>query len=75
MPGNTRHTPQPLSSFQDPPYANSSEKPFLRELLLAARRADLAPAPFPRPYWWRQQDVLALLHSINKGYPIGSFLM
>lgn len=48
---------------------------YLRELLRDLQRGQMAPAPFQRPYVWKRQDVLALLHSINKHYPIGGFLL
>ena len=48
---------------------------YLLDLVRDAQRGTMAPAQFQRPYVWRRQDVLALLHSINKGFPIGSFLL
>lgn len=47
---------------------------FLSELLRQARQGQLLPASFQRPYVWSKKDVLALVHSIINGYPIGSFM-
>lgn len=45
---------------------------FLKNLLSDVQRGDIVPASFQRPYVWSKADVLALLTSINKGYPLGS---
>jgi hypothetical protein len=48
---------------------------YLKSLVSAATKGELVPAAFQRPYVWSQADVLALLQSILKGYPIGSLLL
>jgi hypothetical protein len=48
---------------------------FLKDMVRHAAIGDIVPAAFQRPYVWTRADVLALLESILRGYPIGSFLM
>jgi hypothetical protein len=48
---------------------------FLQDLLRQVRNGTLLPASFQRPYVWGQEDVLALVESILRGYPIGGFLL
>lgn len=43
-------------------------------VLRSIQAGSLAPASFQRPYVWTQADVLALCHSLVKGYPIGGLL-
>jgi hypothetical protein len=47
----------------------------LKNLLQDALSGRIAPAPFQRPYVWSKHDVLALLESILRGYPVGSLLL
>jgi hypothetical protein len=47
---------------------------FLYDLIRQVRKGSLLPAAFQRPYVWSQKDVLALVESILRGYPIGGFL-
>lgn len=48
---------------------------FLKDLVRSARSGALVPAAFQRPYVWTKTDVISLLESLLKGYPIGSFLL
>ncbi|KWT98479.1 MULTISPECIES: DUF262 domain-containing protein [unclassified Variovorax] len=48
---------------------------FLSNLLKDLTNARLLPAGFQRPYVWTRADVMALLESILRGYPIGAFLL
>ena len=48
---------------------------FLQDLLRQFRKGTLLPASFQRPYVWGKQDVLALVESILRSYPIGGFLL
>lgn len=48
---------------------------FLQELVRMVSRGALVPAAFQRPYVWSQDDVLALVGSLLKRYPVGSFLL
>lgn len=48
---------------------------FLQELVRMVSRGALVPAAFQRPYVWSQDDVLALVVSLLKRYPVGSFLL
>lgn len=48
---------------------------FLSELVRMVCSGSLAPAAFQRPYVWERSDVLALIESIMRGYPIGGFLL
>lgn len=47
---------------------------FLKEVLRMATHGALLPASFQRPYVWGKADALALFESIQRGYPVGSFL-
>lgn len=47
---------------------------YLNNLLRQVRAGELFPASFQRPYVWTKEDVLSLLTSLSKGYPIGSVL-
>ncbi|MBB6257704.1 hypothetical protein FHT05_002288 [Xanthomonas arboricola] len=47
----------------------------LEELAFAVKTGDVKLPKFQRPFVWRKSDVLKLLDSIYKGYPIGSLLM
>lgn len=48
--------------------------PFLKGLCQYVAQGKLVPAGFQRPYVWSQDDVMALVTSIMKGYPLGAFL-
>jgi hypothetical protein len=48
---------------------------FLNNLLQDLVSARLLPAVFQRPYVWTRADVMALMESIIRGYPIGGFLL
>ncbi len=47
----------------------------LEELALSVKYGDIKLPKFQRPFVWRRPDILKLLDSIYKGYPIGSLLM
>lgn len=47
----------------------------LEELALSVRSGEVKLPKFQRPFVWKQADILKLLDSIYKGYPIGSLLM
>lgn len=48
---------------------------FLMDLTRQVRKGALLPAAFQRPYVWAKADVMALIESILRGYPIGGFLV
>lgn len=48
---------------------------FVEELLEAIDQGRLRVPRFQRPFVWKPPDMLALLDSIYKGYPIGSLLL
>lgn len=48
---------------------------FLMDLTRQVRKGALLPAAFQRPYVWAKADVMALIESILRGYPIGGFLI
>ena len=48
--------------------------PFLSDVLKDVARGDLIPAPMQRPYVWSAEDVEAFCASVQRGFPIGSFL-
>lgn len=48
---------------------------YLKNLVRAASEGGLVPAAFQRPYVWSRKDVLSLMESLKKGYPVGSFLL
>ncbi len=48
---------------------------YLNQLVADVRAGRLAPAAFQRPYVWGRDDVLALVASVLKGYPMGGFLL
>lgn len=47
----------------------------LEELALLVKSGDIKLPRFQRPFVWRRSDMLKLLDSIYKGYPIGSLLL
>lgn len=47
----------------------------LEELALQVRDGEIKLPKFQRPFVWRPTDMLKLLDSIYKGYPIGSLLI
>ncbi|WLG91199.1 DUF262 domain-containing protein [Pseudomonas cucumis] len=47
----------------------------LEELALLVKSGDIKLPRFQRPFVWRKTDMLKLLDSIYKGYPIGSLLL
>lgn len=46
----------------------------IKSLYLDVSSGRLFPAAFQRPYVWGKSDVLAMLHSIVNGYPLGSIV-
>lgn len=48
---------------------------FLQDVLRQVKKGMLLPAAFQRPYVWTRADVVALIESILRGYPVGSFLV
>ncbi|WP_079202912.1 DUF262 domain-containing protein [Pseudomonas sp. CC6-YY-74] len=47
----------------------------LEELAILVKSGDIKLPKFQRPFVWRRTDMLKLLDSIYKGYPIGSLLL
>lgn len=47
----------------------------LEDLLSEIQRGSLRIPRFQRPYVWKPEDMLRLLDSIQRGYPIGSLLL
>jgi len=47
----------------------------LEELAILVKTGDIKLPRFQRPFVWRRVDMLKLLDSIYKGYPIGSLLL
>lgn len=47
----------------------------LEELAILVKSGDIKLPRFQRPFVWRRTDMLKLLDSIYKGYPIGSLLL
>lgn len=47
----------------------------LEELALLVRSGEIKLPKFQRPFVWKELDMLKLLDSIYKGYPIGSLLI
>ena len=47
----------------------------LEELAIMVRSGDIKLPRFQRPFVWKKVDMLKLLDSIYKGYPIGSLLL
>jgi len=47
----------------------------LEELAILVKTGDIKLPRFQRPFVWRRIDMLKLLDSIYKGYPIGSLLL
>lgn len=47
----------------------------LEELALMVKSGEIKLPRFQRPFVWREADMLKLLDSIYKGYPIGSILL
>lgn len=51
-----------------------TEATFLLNLIKDIQQGRAVPANFQRPYVWKEEDVIALWHSIINGYPLGAFL-
>lgn len=47
----------------------------LEELALLVKSGDIKLPQFQRPFVWKRADMILLLDSIYKGYPIGSLLL
>ncbi|WPK10745.1 DUF262 domain-containing protein [Lysinibacillus louembei] len=47
----------------------------IEELVLKVKTGDIKLPKFQRPFVWKKKDILSLLDSIYKGYPIGSILL
>ena len=47
----------------------------LEELALLVKSGEIKLPRFQRPFVWKEQDMLKLLDSLYKGYPIGSILI
>lgn len=47
----------------------------LEELALMVKAGDIKLPQFQRPFVWKRSDMLLLLDSIYRGYPIGSLLL
>ncbi|AXG79982.1 DUF262 domain-containing protein [Streptomyces paludis] len=48
---------------------------FLEQLLERIARGELRVPKFQRPFLWRPEQMLQLFDSLERGYPIGSFLV
>ena len=48
---------------------------FMEELLDEINKGKLRVPKFQRPFFWKPSDMLSLLDSIYKGYPVGSLLL
>ena len=48
---------------------------FMEELLEDINKGKLRVPRFQRPFFWKPSDMLSLLDSIYKGYPVGSLLL
>lgn len=60
-----------MISYRDP----RPEVLRLEELALLVKSGDIKLPRFQRPFVWKRSDMLLLLDSIYKGYPIGSLLL
>ena len=47
----------------------------IEELVVKVKDGDIKLPKFQRPFVWSKKDVLRLLDSIYRGYPIGSILL
>lgn len=47
----------------------------IEELVTSVKNGDIKLPKFQRPFVWKRKEVLKLLDSIYKGYPIGSILL
>lgn len=47
----------------------------IEELVGQVKTGDIKLPKFQRPFVWKKKDILSLLDSIYKGYPIGSILL
>jgi hypothetical protein len=47
----------------------------IEELVTGVKNGDIRLPKFQRPFVWKRKEVLKLLDSIYKGYPIGSILL
>lgn len=47
----------------------------IEELVTGVKNGDIKLPKFQRPFVWKRKEVLRLLDSIYKGYPIGSILL
>jgi hypothetical protein len=56
---------------KESPYITESQIQYLPSLLSKLEKGDIRIPPFQRPFVWNESQVLELLESIYKGYPIG----
>jgi len=54
------------------PFITDSQIQYLPSLLSKLQKGDIRIPPFQRPFVWKGSQVLELLESIYKGYPIGT---
>jgi len=47
----------------------------IEELVIRVKTGDIKLPKFQRPFVWSKKDILNLLDSINKSYPVGSILL
>ena len=47
----------------------------IEELVTGVKYGEIKLPKFQRPFVWKRKEVLKLLDSIYKGYPIGSILL
>ena len=47
----------------------------IEELVIRVKTGDIKLPKFQRPFVWTKKDILNLLDSINKSYPVGSILL
>jgi uncharacterized protein with ParB-like and HNH nuclease domain len=47
----------------------------IEELVIRVKTGDIKLPKFQRPFVWKKTNILELLDSIYKGYPIGSILL
>ncbi|QRK06535.1 DUF262 domain-containing protein [Archangium violaceum] len=61
----------PPSPLQRRPHATAFS---IEDLLDRVRRGEIRIPEFQRPFRWKAKDVVALLDSVYRGYPIGTLL-
>src|ERR1044071_3811970 len=63
--------PRRKRMHRESPHITDTQIQYLPSLLSKLEKGDIRIPPFQRPFIWKESQVLELLESIYRGYPIG----